>query len=139
MKKRFVKKYDVEMLKDFLEQLKWALRVDHFELTAGPNALHPELLDQVRRTSKKRGALRLLAFYTLKKDNPALTEEDMQEAMRQFGLEWAKKRAEQLRHLEALDELFKEARAHATGELFGIVVPASKVLDGSWFKDSDGK
>jgi hypothetical protein len=44
----------------------------------------------------------------------------------------AASREEQLRHLEALNELLDEALAHAAGKEIDITVPASKVLDGSW-------
>jgi hypothetical protein len=60
--------YDVEQIRDFIEQLKWALRVDHFELTGSRNAINPELLDQVKRYALKRGVFRLVSLFSVKKD-----------------------------------------------------------------------
>jgi hypothetical protein len=124
--------YDVEQIQDFIEQLKWSLRVDHFELTGGPAALDPELVDQVKRYAAKRGIRRLLSLFSLTRDDPAQSEADMQNAMKRFARNMAAKRGEQLRHLEALSELLQEAFAHAAGREYHIKVPASKVLDGSW-------
>jgi hypothetical protein len=128
--------YDVEMLRDFVEHLKWSLRVDHFELTGGPDALNPELMEQVQRCGRKRGVPRLLSLFSLKRDRPELTEQQMKEAMRQLAKHMAKKRVEQLRHLEALQEVIEEACAHAEGRVIDIQVPGSKVLDGSWHNDA---
>jgi hypothetical protein len=129
--------YNVKMIRDFIEQLKWSLRVDHFELTAGPEALNEELLEQVERTARKRGVPRLLSLFTIGLDNPELTDLQMAEAMRKFTAYAAENRTDQLRHLEALDELFKEALAHAEGRPLMINIPASKVLDGSFFKGKE--
>ena len=125
--------YDAEMIQDFIEHLKWSLRVDHFELTAGPDALNPELEEQVNRAGRKRGVPRLLSLFSLTRDKPELTEKDMQEAMRRFAAYMAPKRDEQLRHLEALQEVLQEALAHATGRVFDVTVRGSEVLDGSFF------
>ena len=126
--------YDVEMLKDFLEQLKWALRVDHFEFTHGPDALNPELKEQTDQCFAKRGVPRVLSLFSLSSEGRRLSREELQEALRRFAAFMAEKRAEQLRHLEALEELFDEALAHARGRVFEIKVPVSKILDGSFFK-----
>jgi len=131
--------YDVKGFKDFIQHLLWSLRVDHFECTSGPNAYNPELGEQVKRLAIKRGIPRLLSLFSLKKDKPELTEQEMGIAMRQFAEEWAKKREEQLHHLEALEELFKEALAHAEGRVLHFTIPASKVLDGSFFKSRKGE
>jgi hypothetical protein len=125
--------YDVEMIKDFIEQLKWSLRVDHFEFTHGPKALNPELADEVKRCARKRGVLRLLALFAIVRDKPELTDEQMDAAVARFGQIMARRRDEQLRHLEALEECLAEAWGHAHGSaVMDINVPASRVLDGSW-------
>jgi hypothetical protein len=130
--------YDVEMIKDFIEQLKWSLRVDHFEMSAGPNAISEELVEQVARCNRKRGVPRLLSEFFMTKDRPELADKEMREAVRRFGAWMAEKRAEQLKHLEALEELLEEACAHAVGRVIKVSVPGSKVLDGTFFKGKDG-
>jgi hypothetical protein len=127
--------YDVEMIRDFMDQLIWSLRVDHFEFTAGPRALNPELVEEVKRCALKRGILRLLSLFTVRKDKPELTAEQMQLARRMFAENQARERQEQLRHLEALHDVLDEACAHAAGRVIEIVVPASKILDGSFYGD----
>jgi hypothetical protein len=126
--------YDVPMIQDFIEHLKWSRRVDHFECTAGPNAHNPELDEQVTGCAKKRGTPRLLTEFYLKPDKPDFTDDRMKEAVRLFGSAMAKERAEQLNHLEALETVLREALAHAAQRgVIKITVPASKVLDGSYF------
>jgi hypothetical protein len=109
--------YNVKMIRDFIERLQWSLRVQHFELTAGPDALHPELLEQVGRFWRKRGVPRLLSLFALRRDRPELTEEQMGDAMRRFAAYMAQVRGDQLRHLEALKELLDEAYFYATGRM----------------------
>jgi hypothetical protein len=125
--------YDVDMIRDFIDQLLWGLRVDHFEMTGGPNALNPELVDQEKKNFKRRGVLRLLTLFSLRRDKPELTERQMAEALRRFAATMAKKREEQLLHLEALSDLFSEACACAEGQMIEVTAPASKILDGTWF------
>jgi hypothetical protein len=129
--------YDVEMLRDFIEHLKWSLRVDHFEFTAGPEALNQELMEQVERFGRKRGVPRLLSLYLLRQDRPELTDDQMKKAIGKFAAGMAERREEQLRHLEALKECLDEACYHAAGKVMEIVVPGSKILNGSWFTDGE--
>jgi len=129
--------YDVEMLRDFIEHLEWSLRVDHFELTAGPHALNPELIEQVERCGRKRGVPRLLSLFSLQRDRPELTDDQMKDAARKLAECMAERREEQLRHLESLKEVLQEACAHAAGRVIDIKVPGSKVLNGTWFTDSE--
>ena len=129
--------YDVEMLRDFIEHLEWSLRVDHFELTSCPHALNQELKEQVEKYGRKRRVPRLLSFFSLRKDRPELTDDQMTEAMRKFAECMAERREEQLRHLEALKEVLQEACAHAAGRVIDIKVPGSKVLNGSWFRGGE--
>jgi hypothetical protein len=128
--------YDAQMIRDFVTHLLWSLRVDHFELTAGPGALNPELKEQVERLGRQSGVPRLLSLFSLERDSPALTNEQMREAMRHFREHMAGTREEQLRHLEALKQVLDESLAHAEGRVFDIKLPGSKVLDGSWFRGS---
>jgi hypothetical protein len=125
--------YDVEMIRDFVKQLIWNLREDHFKFTAGPDALNPELPEQVKACFERRCVLRLLALFGVVPDRPGMTDDQMREAKRLFAAHMAEFRAEQLRHLEALSGLLDEACVHAAGRLISVAVPASQVLDGTWF------
>jgi hypothetical protein len=131
--------YDVDMIRDFIEHLTWSLRVDHFEWTSGHKAFNQELDAQLARCARKRSVPRLVSQFSLEKDKPELTNQEMQEARRQFSTYMAKRRDEQLGHLEALKDLLDEACAHASGKIFEITAPGSRVLDGSWFQGQDGE
>gem|GEM_PF-2766142 len=51
-RKRAKRYYDVEMIRDFLEHLRWEWAIRHFEVTHG-NAENPELVDQLRKYYQK--------------------------------------------------------------------------------------
>ena len=46
-------RYDVEMIRDFLEHLTWELRVQHFENTAEVGTPNDELVDQLMTTCRQ--------------------------------------------------------------------------------------
>jgi hypothetical protein len=130
--------YDVEMIGGFLEHLKWSLIVDEFEFRAGPEAYNLESAEKLQEYYTKRGTLGLLSLFGLTRDRPELTEEQIALAIRRFAKYVPGQRAEQLRHLETLEGLCCEARAHAVGRIIDITVPASKVLEGSWEAGPEG-
>jgi hypothetical protein len=62
--------YDLEMIRDFLEQLLWEVRVSHFDNT-NVKPHNPELAEQLRKYHRKYGRT-LVPLVKLQKDG--LTE-----------------------------------------------------------------
>ena len=42
-------RYDVKMIRDFLDHLIWEVRIGHFENTTAPGTINPELMDQIAK------------------------------------------------------------------------------------------
>jgi hypothetical protein len=109
MKKRkpapSVKRYDVEMIRDFLDHLTWEVRILHYESLNEDDSI-PELEEQLAKYSRKYNA-DLLAVTEL--DYQGLPAAMVQRARHYWKAAQVKATAEQLQHLEALAGLFKEA------------------------------
>jgi hypothetical protein len=98
--------YDVEMIHDFLEHLTWEVRISHFE-AVHPETVNPELVEQLSRYVKKRRTAALL-FST------SLAEQPDPEKLAHLLAIQRKVRARQVRCLETLGILFKEALSVAS-------------------------
>ena len=102
MKTKQRKTYDSGMIRDFIDHLKWEVRTCHFENVSAPNALNPELIDQLAKYQRKRGCFGLLTGQLTreKPDADALAE-------------WKARRAGEMQTyidaLELLEPLFQEA------------------------------
>jgi len=121
------KRYDVEMIRDFLDQLALEVRLRLFETSEGPNQKHPELVAQLRKFTEKYDAGLLLAWDL----RPEGCSGEEYEAVRDY---LRKARAEgrklQLEHLEALEELFREALRCALHPLSeGPIVARQRAAD----------
>ena len=101
-----VKRYDVEMIRDFLEHLTWELRILHYESINEDDAINPKSEDQLAKYSRRYNAV-LLAETEL--DYEGLPAAMVQRARHYWKAAQVKATAEQLHHLEALAGLFKEA------------------------------
>jgi hypothetical protein len=110
MKKRkpvpSVKRYDVEMIRDFLEHLTWEVRTLHYESINEDDSIHPKLEDQLAKYSRRYNAV-LLAVTEL--DYEGVPAAMVQRARNYWKAAQVTATAEQLQHLEALAGLFKEA------------------------------
>jgi hypothetical protein len=100
------RRYDVEMIKDFVEHLLWELRTDQFESSGG--AINPELVDMLGKYMTKRQTNQLLMSHVTK------LEPD-HEAVRNWNDARRKLRDRQIHALEALQPVFAEALALASG------------------------
>jgi hypothetical protein len=98
--------YDVDMIRDFLDQLRWEVRIEQFESTGPTGVIDPELVEQSEKYMQKYGAALQVATYI---DGEGATEAQRQRAEQYWREAQAKVTAEQLGHLEALRELFEEA------------------------------
>ena len=110
MKKRkpgpSVKRYDVEMIRDFLEHLAWEVRVLHYESINEDDSINSKLEDELAKYSRRYNAV-LLAITEL--DYEGLPATMVQRARNCWKAARVRATAEQLQHLEALAGLFKEA------------------------------
>ena len=101
-----IKRYDVEMIRDFLDQLRLEVRLRMLENSDPPGEKHPELLGELRKFTQKYDAGLLLAWDL----SPEGCSQEEYDAVRSY-LRKARGegRKQQLEHLEALEELFREA------------------------------
>ena len=101
-----IKRYDVEMIRDFLDQLNLEVRLRMLENSDPPGEKHPELLEQLRKFTEKYDAGLLLAWDL----RPEGCSQEEYDAVRSY-LRKARGegRKQQLERLEALEELFREA------------------------------
>src|SRR5262245_17771199 len=110
MKKRrhgpSVKRYDVEMIRDFLDHLTWEVRILHYESINEDDSINPKLEDQLAKYSRRYKAV-LLAVTEL--DYEGLPAAMVQRARNYWKAAQVRATAEQLQHLQALAGLFKEA------------------------------
>src|SRR5215831_9660173 len=100
------KRYDVEMIRDFLDHLTWEVRILHYESINEDDSLNPKLEDHLAKYSRKYKAV-LLAETEL--DYEGLPATMVQRARNCWKAAQVRATAEQLQHLEALAGLFKEA------------------------------
>ncbi|HEV8177068.1 MAG TPA: hypothetical protein VGP44_05210 [Gemmatimonadales bacterium] len=99
--------YNVEMIRDFLDHLRWEVQINHFENTAAPGTINDELMAELQRYQVKYNLLGLLPTNALDASGVTEGEADQvfgiwRQVLAQTALEW-------LEHLEALDGLFKTA------------------------------
>ena len=96
------KKYDVKMIRDFLDHLKWEVRIAHFEYTSPPGATNDELVEQLAKYMKKYKVHGLLPYN-------AMPDDASQEVVDSFRSEYAQKFQKQIDALESLGDLFTTA------------------------------
>jgi hypothetical protein len=121
------KRYDVEMIRDFLDQLRLEVRLRMLENLEQPDQKHPELLAELRKFAEKYDAGLLLAWDL----RPEGCSSEEYEAVRDY---LRKARAEgrklQLEHLNALEDLFGEALRCALHRLSdGPIVARQRAAD----------
>lgn len=129
------KRYDPEMLRDFLEHLMYLVRHLDFNLQTGPTAIHPELLEQVLQYFLKYKVGLFIKMRVL--DNRDATPEQIAEARRLNEAAWRKRYGEYLRCLETLEPLFTEALqslesgdAYELERMIKVVTPAEIIEAG---------
>jgi hypothetical protein len=94
------RRYDVEMIRDFLDHLLWEVRINHYEQIT--SEVNPELKEQLKKYVRKRQTIGLLFATELdKKADPSRLAE--------YRKIKAGLRQSQLLGLEALRPLFEEA------------------------------
>jgi hypothetical protein len=89
--------YDLEMIRDFLDQLLWELRVSHFDNT-NRNPINVELAEQLKKYHRKYGRT-LVPFVKLQTDG--LTAEQIHEGKRRLRTRGADLRQRQIDALES--------------------------------------
>jgi hypothetical protein len=97
------RRYDVEMIRDFLDHLLWEVRINHYEQIT--SEVNPELQEQLTKYIRKRRTVGLLFATQITDLDPARLAE--------YRTLKAGLRQSQLLALEALRPLFKEALLNA--------------------------
>ena len=128
-----LKPYDVDMIRDFLEQLDWEVRVRHFEDTSELGTVNPELVDQLRPFQERRGNVLLAATEI---DPEGVSEEEFAEAVATYRAAASEVTGQWIEHLEALQGLFNVALATAAmgpcprGQMPVNTIKACEILKG---------
>ncbi len=121
------KRYDVEMIRDFLNQLQVEVQLRWLENLDGAEDSDPELLADLRRFAEKYDAGLLLAW-DLRPDG--CTPEEYEAIRDQLRKARAEGRRQQLEHLQALEDLFREALRCAQHPLSdGPIVARQRAAD----------
>lgn len=110
------KRYDVEMIRDFLDQLKLEVRLRQLENLDGSAKTPPELLAQLRKFADKYNAGLLLAWELIPEGCTKDEYDAVRDRLRQLRAEG---RRLELEHLDALEDLFREALRCAQHPLSG--------------------
>ena len=106
-KKQPTRHYDVQMIRDFLEHLRWEYAINHFENTHAPGVVHPEFVEQLSKYQRKYDTYGLMAAAMLVPGNAP------EEVVRRMGVrlrsERAKRAQEVLAALDTLQSALEEA------------------------------
>jgi hypothetical protein len=102
------KGYDVEMIRDFLQHLRWELVIKHFEVTHEPGVIDEGLFDQLQNYDRKYQTLGLLwiDFVQASEDDSKEDKEKAHKILREALADYTQT---MLDHLDALDVLFGKA------------------------------
>lgn len=120
------KRYQIGMIRDFIEQLKWEARIQHFESTSAIGTLNEELAEQLTPFYKKYKSP--LLFNTAI-DPDGLSDKEIAQARAKYSDSRAEYLNGCIESLESLSEFFEEA--FATGAKRGIctrVISAKELL-----------
>jgi len=121
----YIGRYDLEMIRDFLDHLTWEVRILEHEATH-PGAINPELVDQLSKYQTKRKTVGLLVTSTVS----AEAAQADPEKFAVFRILQGKVRACQLAHLDALKSLFDEAFLVASEPNSLVCVQTDSLDDG---------
>ena len=99
--------YDIEMIRDFIEHLKWELRIKHFENTRKIGTQHPKLMEQLEKYMLRRNTTGLL--YANRIEKAGLAEDRAQEVIKAIRQAGARQAQEALDALGVLEPILEEA------------------------------
>ena len=102
-----IKTYDVEMIRDFIDHLKWELRIKHFENTRKIGTEHPELTEQLAKYILKHNTKGLL--YANRIDPAGLAEDKAQEVIEVMRDAAAIQAQETLDAFDVLEPILQES------------------------------
>ena len=101
----FIQRYNVKMIQDFLEHLKWELRIVHFELSQKNQKIriNPELVEQLGKYVKKWHTAGLMSAYIIKTDDFSPEEAEELHNARKEQIEKA------IKAFDELENIFKDS------------------------------
>ncbi len=122
-------KYDTQMIRDFLEHLRWEIVISKYEAeSAAPERINPELLDQLKRYA---GRYRCVLLPIEKMDTTGVTESEATMVKVALRRKHAEICGEWVGAFEKLEGLFQAALDCADHCADGKGVPTR------WLKASD--
>lgn len=126
-KEKMKKYYDVEMIRDFIEHLKWELTINVHE-NQGNEKVNPELVEMLTKYQSKWNTMGLMPALELK----GFTQEngfDIQQATESFKQARAKMCQDALDAFKKLEDVFQDAfdcASHPDMITMKIVTPENK-------------
>lgn len=91
--------------RNFLEQLRWELAVEEYEL-ANPGQKHPELAEVMERLGNETGYVLPSSFVDR---SPGMDDEEYEQAVANFRADLLSRRRRQLEALQVVQDLITEA------------------------------
>lgn len=108
--KAALKRYDLTMIRDFLDHLLWEVRISHFETVmrkrGKADTTSSELVETLSKYNQKYGSV-LQPILSVKRDG--LSDEELNRAMANANAALAPIREDEIRALESLQSLFASA------------------------------
>ncbi|MFC1633654.1 hypothetical protein ACFL5Z_02325 [Planctomycetota bacterium] len=108
-KKRKARKrqYKAEMIRDFLDHLRWELSICHFENTHTKGPMNPELVDQLKKYMQKYNTVGLMEAVVVNREG--VPENIADQAIARFHKAKAESVEQSIRALDLLEPVFEEA------------------------------
>lgn len=136
------RRYDVEMIKDFVEHLTWELRIATYELkqsvksdSVQQGAPNPELIENLMRCQQKRQTVGLLASTSIEDD---IGGEEGKEIARQMCASRLRDREAALQAIESLSELLEHEVFPCAESPESLLTIVAKTSDGKKWLEEDG-
>lgn len=131
------KRYDVKMIEDFLEHLRWELVINHFEHTRPDAVVNPDLVDQLTKCVDKRDTIGLMMMLEI--ETKGVEKNTAKANIKILREAQAKKSQEGINALEILNPIFQEAFicARHPDTLLVKRLPLKKMLEQSKESEDD--
>ncbi|OHB54873.1 MAG: hypothetical protein A2Y12_05530 [Planctomycetes bacterium GWF2_42_9] len=130
---RVIKKqtgYDIEMIHDFLEHLKWELQIIHFENQQDKFKENPELVEQLAKYVKKRHTKALMPATVIQKDK--FDSESLAELKARLRKDKLEQMQAAINAFEILEPIFSQALTCAKypDKLPARIITPDEVING---------
>ena len=125
---KVIQQYNAEMIRDFIEHLKWELRIKHFENLNPGVSINPKLAGQLHKYITRWNTVGLLADTEI--DATEFPEAEYKKITEIFRQDNVTRCQKALDALEALDDVLYEAlKGAANPESLGIRIITRKAIE----------